>query len=157
MTAMTADLYDILQAAGFTPDEHDENTAGFTAFDRGPVRVVVEDGEVTVYRSTDTPARTLRWSARFSPATPLPVVTAALTAAGVPPVEAVVHRHPTVPARDLAVGTVVIHWGRTGPPERRAIVAVHHGDRVTHYRLEGGETVFTLAPDHPVQVAGDAA
>lgn len=64
--------------------------------------------------------------------------------------------HPTVPACELAVGTVVLHWGRTGAPEPRAVTEAHHGDRVTHYRLEGCRGVFTLAPDHPVQIQEDS-
>jgi hypothetical protein len=75
-----ADLADILRDAGFTPADD----PGPAAFDRGPVRLVDDDGEINVYRFTDTPARLPEWSARFSSTTPLRLVVAALRVAGVP-------------------------------------------------------------------------
>jgi hypothetical protein len=75
-----ADLVDILQEAGFTPADD----PGPATFDRGPVRLVNDDGEINVYRFTDTPARLLEWSARFSSTTPLRLIVAALRVAGVP-------------------------------------------------------------------------
>ncbi|WP_239341103.1 hypothetical protein [Frankia sp. CiP3] len=79
------DLLDLLQETGFTPcEEQPAGRPGAVMFDRDRLRMILDDGHVEIHVFGPDPARILRWSVTFSPATPLLVIINVLHGAGVP-------------------------------------------------------------------------